>query len=223
MTIESSKTMGGIGAILVLVGTIAFFGIPYIGILGIVGVVLILVALHGLGSYYNDGGIFRYALYGFITAIIGVIVTAAVAVIAILTNLSNIKDLISTIYPTWDGNWSSLSGLNPNPSNINPSDLVPFLTVILAAIIAIVIVVWIFAIISSFLAWKSLKQLKEKSKVGLFGTAGLLLLIGAFLLILIGLGAILMWIAALVLAIAFFQLKPQEPPMATAASSPPPV
>jgi uncharacterized membrane protein len=222
MTLESNKSLGGVGAILVLIGSVAFFGIPYVGIIGLIGVILILVALHGLGSYYNDGGIFRYALYGLITAVVGVIVTAGVAVIAVLTNLSNIKDFISTIYPTWDGNWSSLSGLTPNLSNINPSDLVPFITGILAALIAILIVVWIFAIISSFLAWKSLKQLAEKSKVGLFGTAGLLLLIGAFLLIVIGLGAILMWIAALVLAIAFFSMKPQEQPMAPAASPPPP-
>ena len=46
MTLESSKTLGGIGAILMFVGIFPF--ISYYGIVEIVGAVLILVGLHGL-------------------------------------------------------------------------------------------------------------------------------------------------------------------------------
>jgi uncharacterized membrane protein len=56
-------------------------------------------------------------------------------------------------------------------------------------------------------------RLSAKTNVGLFSTAGLLLLIGAFLVIIVGLGLILIWVAALILAIAFFKSKPtQQPP-----------
>jgi uncharacterized membrane protein len=58
--------------------------------------------------------------------------------------------------------------------------------------------------------------------LGLFSTAGLLLLIGAVLIIAFGLGAILMWIAVLLLAIAFFQIKPQIEQPVAASQYPPP-
>ena len=65
-----------------------------------------------------------------------------------------------------------------------------------------------------------LKTLSAKASVGLFSTAALLLLIGAFLTIVV-IGFILMWIAVLLIAIAFFQIKPQpEQPVATV--TPPP-
>jgi uncharacterized membrane protein len=68
---------------------------------------------------------------------------------------------------------------------------------------------------------RSLKQVSDKSTVGLFGTAGLLLLIGAFLTI-VFIGFILMWVAALLIAIAFFQLKSGES-IVSQQTPPPPV
>lgn len=220
MTLESSKNLGGIGAILLFIGVIPF--VQYLWVIGLVGVVLILVALHDLSNYYNAKGIFRNAIYGIITGIVGIITAVVVAVAAILANLSNIKDFISTLYPGWNGDWASLSGLTPDTSNINPSDVVPFVTGILLVVIVVLVVVWIFAIISAFFVRRSLKEVSAKSNVGSFGTAGILLLIGAFLIIIFGLGLLLMWIAALILAIAFFTMKPQEPQMATVTSPPPP-
>jgi uncharacterized membrane protein len=66
---------------------------------------------------------------------------------------------------------------------------------------------------------RALGTLSTKSGVGLFSTAGLLLLIGAVLIVLFGIGLILIWISALLLAIAFFQLRAQQapPPTSTAA------
>jgi uncharacterized membrane protein len=224
MNFETSKNLGGIGALLIFIGVIAsFLSVPYIGILNLVGIILVLVALYGLSNYYSDRSIFRNALYGFITAIVGGILAVGIGVIAVIANLSNIKTLIQTIYPSWNGDWSSLSGLSgltPNTSNLNPQDILPLVAGFIVAILVILAIVWIFAIIASFFVRRSLKQVALKSNIGLFGPAGLLLLIGAFLIIAFGLGAILMWIAALLLAIAFFQLKPTPP--ATAVSPPPP-
>jgi len=217
MTLESSKTLGGIGAILLFIGVIPF--IQYLWVLGLVGAVLILVALNDISNYYKARGIFRNALYGIIIGIAGIITAVVVAVASILVNLSNIKDFISNIYPGWNGDWSTLSGLTPNTSNLNPSDILPFVTGIFLVFVAILVVIWIFAIISTLFVRRSLKEVADKSNVGSFGTAGLLLLIGAIIPLL---GLILMWIATLILAVAFFSMKPQEQQNPTMTSSPPP-
>ena len=129
MNFESSKNLGGIGAILIFIGVIAsFLSVPYVGILNLIGIILVLVALYGLSNYYSDRSIFRNALYGFITAIVGGILAVGIGVIAVIANVSNIKTFIQTIYPSWNGDWSSLSGLSgltPDTSNLNPQDLFP--------------------------------------------------------------------------------------------------
>jgi uncharacterized membrane protein len=68
----------------------------------------------------------------------------------------------------------------------------------------------VFSIIAAFFIRRSLGTLSAKSGVGLFSTAGLLLLIGAVLIIAFGLGLILIWISALLLAIAFFRIRPEQ-------------
>jgi uncharacterized membrane protein len=207
MTLESSKTLGGIGAILMFIGVVPY--INYFGIVELIGAILVLTALYGLGGYYKEGGIFNNALYGIITGIVGVVIAIGVGIAIVLVN---IKDFLMTLFPSWNGDWStisSLSGMTPNTSNIGIGDVIPFIV----DAIVIFIILWVFAIIATFLIRRSLTQLSAKSNVGLFGTAGLLLLIGAFLIIVVGLGLILIWIATLILAIAFFRLKPtQQPP-----------
>jgi len=212
MTLESSKILGGLGAILLLVGLIPFAE-PYVGAVALVGFILVLVGLHGLADYYKENGIFNNALYGFITAIVGV-VAAVIAVVYVVLDTSILKNLLEKIYPGWTyGDWSKLSGLTAHTSNITISDVTP----VLGALFAVLAILWIFLIISAFFNRRSLKMLSTKASVGLFSTAGLLLIIGAILAIVL-IGLVLMWIAALLMAIAFFQIKPQpEQPLAPAA------
>jgi uncharacterized membrane protein len=107
--------------------------------------------------------------------------------------------------------------MTPHTSNITFSDIAPFIV----AAVAVIAVLWIFAIIAAFLVRRSLKQVSSKTSVELFSTAGLLLLVGAALTIVI-IGLILMWIAALILAIAFFTMKPQPEQLPTAPATAPP-
>jgi uncharacterized membrane protein len=216
MTLESSKTLGGIGAILLVVAVVAFFAQPFLSLMGIVGAILLLIAMHSLADYYREKAIFNNALYAFIALIVGIIVTFA-SFFYLVVYTSYLTDLISLLYPGFNGDWSNLPNLTPN-TNVNPADLVSFVGPILSILAA----AWIFAIIASFFAWRSLKRVASKSTVGLFSTAGLLLLIGAVLIIAFGLGAILMWIAVLLLAIAFFQIKPQIEQPVAASQYPPP-
>jgi len=207
MTFESSKTLGIVGAVLMLIGTIPFAA--YIGIIAFVGFILLLVALHGLANYYKETGIFGNALYGFIAGIVGVVATVAAALYVIF-DTSILTDFLHKIFPGWNGSWSSLGGLTANTSNITASDVTP----VLGAVFAVLVILWIFLIISAFFNRRSLKMLSAKASVGLFSTAGLMLIIGAVLAIVL-IGLILMWIAILLIAIAFFQMKPlSEQPVA---------
>jgi uncharacterized membrane protein len=204
MTFESSKTLGGIGALLMFIGIFPY--INYFGIIPLIGAILILVALHGFARIYKESGIFDNALYGVIAGIIGVVLAV---VIGIAIVLPNIKDFLLKLFPTWNGDWStitSLSGMTPNTSNIAFGDVIPFIT----AAMVVLVTLWVFAIIATLLFRRSLKQLSARTNVGLFSTAGLLLLIGAVLIIAFGFGLLLLWIATLILAIAFFTMKPQE-------------
>lgn len=200
MSIESSKILGGVGALLMFVGVFPYLN--FFGVIEIVGLILVMVALYNLGGIYREGGIFNNALYGMITGIVGVVISVAVVMITVLTSL---KDFLYSIFPEWNGDWTALSGLTPDPSNISVDSIAPFLV----GLFVVLLVLWVFTIISAFFFRRSLGTLSAKSGVGLFSTAGLLILIGAVLIILFGIGLILIWISALLLAIAFFQLRPQ--------------
>ncbi len=216
MTLESSKNLGGIGAILLIVASLAFFVQPLFSFIGIVGVILILIALHGLAEVYQDRGIFNNALIAFIAVIVGVAVTV-VGLYYLFFASAYITDLVKVIYPGFNGDWTNLPNLTPN-TNANPNDLVPFIGPILSVLAG----TWVFSIVASFFIWRSLKSVAVKSTVGMFATSGILMLVGSILLIAFGLGIILMGIAVLLLAIAFFQLKPRDEPAPVFAAPPTP-
>jgi uncharacterized membrane protein len=214
LNFSTNKNLGGIGALLLFIGVLPY--INYLGIVNIVGVILLLVSLYNFAGYYRERGIFSNTAIGVLAAIVGIVIAAVIGIAIVLPNITG---FIQKIYPGWDGNLSSLPSLQsmtPVTENIDFADIVPFIV----AGIAVFVVLWIFAIIAAFFVRRSLVQLSTRSQVKLFSTAGLLLLIGAALMI-IFVGAIIVWIAVLILAIAFFTMKPQpaQPPMATA---PPP-
>jgi uncharacterized membrane protein len=210
MEIGTSKILGGVGALLMFIGILPY--VNYFGVIELVGLVLVMVALYNLGSHYGEGGIFNNALYGLILGIVGGVVSIAVVIITVLTSLT---DFLYTLFPDWNGDWTALSGLTPDPSNLSLESLAPFLV----GLFAVLIILWVFSIIAAFFIRRSFGTLSAKSGVGLFSTAGLLLLIGAVLIVLFGIGLILIWISALLLAIAFFQIRPQEAQPTTSAAT----
>jgi uncharacterized membrane protein len=217
MTLESSKNLGGIGAILMFIGLIPIpRAQPYLGIIALVGLILVLVALHDFANYYKESGIFINSIYGLVAGIVGTVIAGAV-VVYLFFYTSIITNFLHKIYPGWNGKWSTLSGLKPTLSHITANDVLP----ILGSMFLVLLILWIFAIILAFFARRSLKTLSAKASVGLFSTGAQLLWIGAFLTIIL-IGFLLMWIAILVVAIAFFQIRPQpEQPVATMVPPPP--
>ena len=201
MSIETSRILGFVGAILMFIGV--FPVINFYGVLDLIGLILVLVALYNLGSYYAERGIFNNALYGLIVGIVGGVVAAGTIVLTVLTSLT---DFLYEIFPGWNGDWSALSGLTPDPTGLTLDAIVPFITGILVALL----VLWVFAIIAFYFVRRSLTSLSAKSNVGLFSTTGLLMLIGAVLIIAFGIGLLLIWISELILAIAFYTMKPIE-------------
>jgi uncharacterized membrane protein len=201
VTLESSKNIGGIGAILMFIGVLPYAS--FYGLITLVGLILVMVAMYGLASHYRESGIFNNALYGVITAIVGVVLFAVVVVYALFGFLAEIGLTIGMGNIT---DWAA--GLaNMNWANFGFNLIGSFITNILLALV----VLFVFIVITAILLRKSLGLLSAKTGIGLFGTTGTIILIGAVLTIII-IGVLLLWISLLLLAVAFFQIKTQPTP-----------
>ena len=129
MNLESSKTLGGYrGAILVLVGAVAFFFDTFLTAIALIGLILIVVAMKGLADYYKENGIFTGTLLGFIVEIVGGVVTAALAIYIVFFT-SIFTDFVHQIYPGLNGDWSSLANMTPT---IDTSTITPQSTAVVA-------------------------------------------------------------------------------------------
>jgi uncharacterized membrane protein len=193
-SLSEAKTLGGIGSILVLL-TAA----PTVGwILGIVGFIMILVAVKSISDAVKEERIFNNMLISVVLAIGGI----AVGTIALVGTLFQFIGMGTFVGPDFVpaqnvpvGNWMALAG---------------------AAIIGLV-AVWAFSLASAVFVRRSYSAIASKLNVKTFGTAGLLYLIGAATMV-IGIGFILIFVAEILLAIAFFSI-PERLPEAPQAQS----
>ena len=195
MTFESSKNLSAVGSLLIVIGTVSGFAESFSGILSLVGIIMLLIGLNGLANYYKEEGIFKNALYSIIIAIvgcvvsIGIIATTAVAALAdIGIDWANMEDWVNfgtggTVFTDLD--FSTIATL-------------------LGAILVGVVILFVVMIIAMYFLRKSMDQLSSKSGVGLFGTAGILMLIGAIIPIV---GYLLIWIGFILATVAFFQMN----------------
>ena len=201
MTFENSKVLGEIGALLMVIGP--FAGV-YTTVLGLVGLVLVLVAFNGLADHYKERRIFNNVLYGGITFIAGVVIAVAIVVTAAVGMLSLFGLPMSRWSDpiAWQGiNWQGFT---------NWTALVPYIGAILGALI----VLFALTVVAAILIRRSFSTLAQKSGTAMFATSGLLILIGAVLTIIV-IGVILLWIALILLVVAFFQLKTQPTQIST--------
>jgi uncharacterized membrane protein len=212
MNLETGKYLGGIGALLIVIAVIAAFGVPYAGFLGLVGLILVLISAKFLADHYGEGGIFNNALYALIMGIIGVIAFIGIAAYSVLSALAELG------LDTED--WSTL------PTIIQQRMMegnMSFIWNLIGAIILAWVVLSICLIIATVFSRKSLNLLSAKTGVGLFGVAGILMLIGGILSV-IFIGIILIWIAWILVAVAFFLIKtqPTQPSPPPQPAQPPP-
>lgn len=200
MDLETSKILGGIGSLLIVIGSVGSIG-GFAGILGLVGLILVLVALKGLAEHYSEGGIFNNAIYGIIIAIVGGVASIAAIFMSALAALAALGIDLSEV-TDWSAFATILENSLKNLTNFNT--ILPFL----GAIIVALVVLFVFAIITAIFFRKSLVTLSEKTGVKMFATAGLLMLIGAVLTIVL-IGFIIMWVAWILITVAFFSLRTQ--------------
>lgn len=198
MSFETSKNLSAVGSLLLVIG---FLGsvVPYAGILSLIGLILVLIGLKGLANFYNEQGIFNNALYAIIIGVVGAIVAVAAVAISAVTALADLGIDLANM-----GDWANIG---PELSTIftDISDLSPIFT-LLGALLVGVIILFVVAIIAMYFLRRSMNELSAKSGVGLFGTAGLLMLIGAVLTIVV-IGVLIIWIGLILATVAFFQMR----------------
>jgi uncharacterized membrane protein len=193
--IFSSSVTGGSTSFGSLYPAGIFIGFIALGVLGLIGIILFLISMHSLSQYYNEPGIFKNALYGFLVNIIGVVVLIVVLFALILTEIA--------------------SAAHSSVTNVIGGFITVFLVVILSALL--------ITILSAVLYMRAFNKLGEKSGVHSFNTAGLLYLIGAALTIVL-VGGLLVWIAWIFAFSGFNSLKPKtaEPSTVSYSTQQPP-
>ena len=173
-------------------------GFAVVVALALAGIVMFLIGMHRLGEYYNEPGIFKNALYGFIINIVGV---GAVLAIILALVFAAIFSISSTPHPA---------------TAASPIASLVLILGIAAGVLAI-------NIVSALLYKRAFDRLAEKSGVHDFNTTGTLYLIGTILTI-IFVGGLIMWVAFILAAEGFHSLKPktEAQPFATYSPSQPP-
>jgi uncharacterized membrane protein len=200
MTIETSKNLGGVGGILMFIGVLPWIA-PYGWLIALVGLILAMIGFKGLADYYTEAGVFNNALYAVILGMVGVGVFIGVVIVAAFGLLAELGLDASNI-----ADWSS---------RISQLDLQGMSSTIwgfAAQILLAGVVLWICLIVAAIFLRKSLGIVSTKSGVGMFGTTGLLILIGAVIPVI---GLLLIWIGLILLAVAFFSIRPQQAQPAT--------
>ena len=152
-----------------------------LGVIGLARVILFLIAMHRLSQYYNEPGIFKNALYGFLINIIGVAAAVVFAFALVFTTLV-----------------SSTASSTPHISAAG----------VLLGVAGLILAGFVIEIVSAVLYYRAFNKLGEKSGVNSFNTAGIMYLIGTVLTIVL-VGSLIVWIAWIFAAIGFNSLKPK--------------
>jgi uncharacterized membrane protein len=173
------------------IGAILLF-LSFIPVVGIIGIILLLVGMKGLADYYKEPAIYQDALWGLIFGIIGIV---AVTVLFF-------GGLFGSIFAGFAlGAGFFLGGL--------------------LFFVLVLVVAFIFYVLMATYFKRAFSSLAQKSGEHMFETAGLLLLIGAVLTIVL-VGVFLILVAWILLTVAFFSMSlPSQPGANAQAPSPP--
>jgi uncharacterized membrane protein len=190
-----AKILGEVGSIIVLLGLVPNIG-PFIAI---VGLVLILIAVKYISELLEDPSVFRNMLIAVALFIGGVFAAEAVF-------LTGIFSLF--------GNTSSM--------NFTVLGFPPVFLEFLAIVIVAAAILEIFVVVGTIFLRKSYNVMSVRLGVGWFHTTGLLFLIGGGLIIALGLGLLILGLAAILQIVAFFSLPDQFPPAPPETTREPP-
>ncbi len=233
MSLQTNKTLGGVGAVLIVLGvissilTVTRYVIPnsaifnaaitsisgVISVIALVGFILFFIAMYGISKVYNEHRIFDYVLYGIIIAIVAAIVATSVMFVFFFGNFMS-------MYP------------NLQATEQITSAMIAFMS-------PFIVVFGFIGLINIVFDVLALNLLAAKSQVNLFKTAAKVFLTGAIVQIVAGIvfvfwasfntatvdayslvfvpGGVVQYIAWVILAKAFFKMP--EPPTPIVSSS----
>lgn len=183
-SLSQAKTLGGVGALLVLLSFIPSIG----ALLGIAGFVLVLVAIKYVSDALRNKKIFDNALIAVILSIIGIIVGSLVIVATVLAAFQN-------------GYFASGYPFTPSLA-ITAAQWITFGAEIGLGLLG----AWAFLLASSVFLRRSYSAMGDGLNVNMFSTAGLLYLIGAATAI-VGIGFLILLIAQIITAVAFLSIQ----------------
>jgi len=185
--LSSAKTLGGVGSILILLTIVPSVGI----VLSVIGWILVLIALKYISDIVNDGSIFTNAIISVLLSIVGLVVGVLVVL----------------------GSVFRFMGLNGYTFGSTPTTTPTDIGGLIAGVLVGLAVLWICGLVSAIFLRMSLGKVSRALNVNMFGTAALLYLIGAALTIIL-VGFILIFVAVILLIVAFFSIPDRLPSMA---------
>jgi len=171
VTLGSYRMLGGVGALLIVIGgglglfslvsyvfppvRMVVAGVAFVlGVLSFAGFIMFMIALNGLAGYYGDRGIFDNVLYGVIVVVVGCVVSAMVAVAII-------------VFLAIGGGWRSMAA--PPPAELSPFVYGPLIGVYVGSAVFGLVYAWFFR--------RAFNRLAAKSQVDLFRKGGLLFMV----------------------------------------------
>ena len=178
MTVESNGSVGGIAALLILIGAVskvveiiqyafpgsssaylALSGVSgIVGVLTFVGLILFFIAMYGFSRDYGEPGIFNNLLYGIVVVVVAGVIAIVFTIIILLFNVGKII---------------------PNPSSLPASPQIS--TSMLHTLLPIFPVFAAIGLIWICFNLKAFNLLADKSRVSLFRTGAKVLMGGAIL------------------------------------------
>jgi uncharacterized membrane protein len=186
----NAKIFGGIGALLLLIGTF----IPYAGpIISILGLIFVFIAVKTISEIAKDHSIFSNYLYSFILTIISIVAIFVIMVIG-----------FGSI-----GGFSWITSLE-NVNITDPATFWDYFGGIIGFAVLALFVYWVLSIIAAIYLRRSYHSIAKHTKVGLFKTTGTVYFIGAITTIVL-IGFLILFIARILEIIAYFSLPDNLP------------
>jgi uncharacterized membrane protein len=175
---KNTKLLGGIAYIAMIV--LAF--IPFIKILSLAAAICVLIAFVQAGNQVGRPDVKTNIITAIVLYIVAMVLLWIMAAIGIAGVVANANHL----------------------SHANDADLSMLFAGIGGGMIAVGIIGWVLSIIATWFWYKASVALTEGTGVNLFKVGGLLLFLGAILLIVFGIGAIVMLVGEIIQCVAFF-------------------
>ncbi len=197
-SLSQARTYGGVGSILILLAPV-----PSIGwLLAISGLVLTLVAVKYISDAVKDATIMNDMLISIVTAVAGIFIGFFVLLASFLRFVG-----LNNLNPSYFANF--------NPATVPEGD---WLALALSVGVGLVLI-WALMTVSAVFLRRGYSKIGYDLNVSLFGTAGLVFLIGAATTVLL-VGFVLIPVAILLLALAFFSISETRPGLLPPGATP---